>query len=170
MNRKKFLKIGVAVVMVVAVVSVTYAYLTNWKSKDNPFSIGYNEIEVREEVNMPDELKPGIEFTKKPSVYNSGTVPCYVRVFAEFSVSDVAPFTSLDFDTANWTEKQPDGYYYYKSILAPGKSTTDLFTKVSIAADADINKMQDFDIIIYAESIQSEGFDDYQIAWSNFIR
>lgn len=37
-----------------------------------------------------------------------------MRVFAEIEDPDTASAVDIDFNTSDWTVKQPDGYYYYK--------------------------------------------------------
>ena len=44
-----------------------------------------------------------------------------------------AKYISLNFDEANWTEK--NGYYYYNGTVKPGQETEPLFTKVSFSKD-----------------------------------
>ena len=43
-----------------------------------------------------------------------------------------------------------------------------MFTQIAISDSISDYDMMDFDIIVYAESLQSGGFENYQIAWSEF--
>ena len=146
------------------------AYFTDADQKENLTTIGGNEIEITEEFDPPEELKPGITFNKYPCVRNTGTVPCYVRMFAEVNDSSVGQYTTFQFDNDKWTTKKEDGYYYYKNVLKVGETTEPLFTTVSISDSINDSKLKDFDIIIYAESVQSEGFSDYDAAWKSISK
>lgn len=145
----------------------SYAYYSDSHDKVNKLSIGENTTVIQETFTPPDHIVPGDTFTKKPVVKNTGTVPCYVRMFCELSNSDAAAFTTLDFNTTDWTEKQSDGYYYYKKILQPGASTTALFTTVKISDSIDASQLMDYQIIVYEESVQSGGFSNYTEAFAS---
>jgi alternate signal-mediated exported protein len=81
-----------------------YAYLTYGTYVDNEFSGGNNEIEIKETFQSPEKLVPGVNsYTKKVAVENTGNVPCYVRVFADFSEGDIRAISGL---------QSGDGPYY----------------------------------------------------------
>ena len=142
-----------------------YAYFTDMETLHNKITVGHNEIKVVEDYEPPKELIPGTCFKKKVTVKNTGTVPCYVRVFAEVTNSDIAQFLNIEFNTEKWTEKKSDGYYYYKEILPVGETTVPLFETVCVKSGADASKLKDFDILIYGESMQSEGYKDIEDAF-----
>ena len=133
----------------------------------NKFTVGENTIEIIEEFDPEDEIDPGDSFVKKPWVKNTGSVPCYVRMWAEFNDNKVAEVASVDYNNSDWTVKQSDGYYYYKKVLQPGNTTKPLFTTVTIASDADPEILNEFDIIIFAESVQSEGYSSFDDAFNS---
>ncbi|MGN0536421.1 MAG: hypothetical protein ACI4M3_00395, partial [Acutalibacteraceae bacterium] len=98
--------------------TVTYSYLTSQDSSVNTFIVGENTVEITEEYEPPKKLSPGIEFKKSPSVKNTGNLPCFVRVRADFSDSRAEEFCEpLDIDTQNWEYNESSGYYLYKNIL-----------------------------------------------------
>lgn len=129
-------------------------------------------------------------------VKNTGTVPCYVRVYVAFSDSSVADVSELSPDGSSffsaesyadhlpehWTYiEEPDdaelgGYYYYTEPVAAGKTTDALFKKVktTFQTAADV---QDYEIIVYAESVQTAdkdgaeftGSDPWKQAWTEFL-
>ena len=66
----------------------------------------------------------------------------------------------MTFNTEDWTEKQEDGYHYYKHILPVGVTSPALMTAVKIADDAHLEELEDFQIIVYSESVQSEGYQE----------
>lgn len=140
--------------------AVSFAFLWDQKKIVNKVSVGNNYTEIVEKYDPPEMMEEGKSYTKEVSVINKDnpnitnkTVPCYVRVFAEVEDPDVAENLDIDFNTTDWTEKQADGYYYYKKVLGRGETTTPLFT--TLTAKKDIN---DFRMICYEESVQSEGF------------
>lgn len=166
---KKLMKIIVPAACLIAAFAsfgVTYSYLIANDAKLNEFSVGENDIEIIEEFEAPEELKPGITFPKEPSVRNTGDLPCLVRMRVDFSDSNAEDFCVLKYDgnygvnrTGGWTDKYKyvDGYYYYTKILQPGESTPPLFDEVYIKDEKDQEgnpkyEMIDFDIMIYVES------------------
>ena len=157
----KFLIPIACLLMAVASFGVTYAYLTASDSKVNEFKVGENDIQIEETFEAPEKLTPDTNIKKEPRVYNTGELPCYVRMRADFSDSNAEKFCTVNYNEDKWTEKQADGYYYYKEILMPGKKTEPLFTTVHINEYVDGKKIEekdmiDFDIIIYAESRHAE--------------
>ena len=141
------------------------AYLTSMDSALNTMTVGHNTIGILEEFIPPDRLEPGAVIAKKVNIENTGGTPCAVRVSAEFSKSDMEALASLDVDTDHW-EKKSDGYYYYKDILDTGDITYTLFNAVTIAGEAEESQMKDFEIMIYAESVNAELDQSYaDIKW-----
>lgn len=178
MSKKKILLIVAACLLAAsASFGVTYAYLIANDSVQNEFTVGENKIEVEEEYDPPKKLEPGIVIPKKPRVKNTGNLPCFVRMRADFSDSAAKEFCEeLDIDTVNW-EYEADGYYYYKKLLPPGESTTELFKQLKIKTvkengdaltEADLI---DFDVLVFAESCQHEDHvgectaDEYKTIW-----
>lgn len=133
----------------------------------NQFTVGNNYSEIAEEYEPPAVLEADKSYTKKVAVSNCNdsratnkTVPCYVRLFAEVEDPDVASRLEIDFNSSDWTNKQSDGYYYYKKVLNPGETTSPLFTTLSAKED-----ISDFAMICYSESVQCEGFEDAATAF-----
>ena len=96
---KKLLKVS-AIVVATAVISVgvgvTLGYLAGYDNKDNTMKIGHETAKVSE-VNWsePEMLQMSNSFDKEVAVKNEGSVPCFVRVYAEFSDSTIAPLASI---------------------------------------------------------------------------
>lgn len=153
--------------LIFSVVGIT-SYLSDADSIDNIFTIGGNRVELVEEFNPPDKLEPGISFQKDVKVKNSGPNACYVRVKAVFNNSDVGQYCEVDWNTKDWTYNAEDGYWYYKEPISRWEKTTSLFTTVKLADDIPSYAIDDFDMIIYGESYQSESFDAYEDAWGNY--
>lgn len=90
-NKKKFAAICIGVLILAASVGTTLAYLGATANKENKIKVGTDVAAVRE----PDWSEPSIQessndYNKTITVKNEGTVPCFVRVYAEFSDSEIA--------------------------------------------------------------------------------
>lgn len=142
-------------------IPVTAAFMVSDNTLKNHFTVGFNNSNIEEKFGEYTELESGKEYEKVIAVRNNGNVPCYVRMFAETENPDTAINISIDFNSVNWTEKQNDGFYYYKKNLQPGVATEPLFS--TIAAKSDV---KDFRMICYSETIQSEGYSNAQMAFS----
>lgn len=174
MKKKKIVLILAGCLLIAGVsFGATYSYMKASDEVVNEFTIGRNEIEVTEEYEPPKELKPGVAFTKKPSVKNTGNIACWVRMRADFSDSEMEKLCSFTVGN-NWTAKQPDGYYYYTQKLEPNATTSSLFAgdenniqiKKELGGVAiDESKLVNFDILIYAESCGAEKGETYEKAW-----
>ncbi len=153
---KKRWLISLAAIAMLGSSGMVYSYFQDQDSQDNVLLIGENVIEIEEEIEYPEELVPGTTFLKQPTIANTGDVDCYVRVWIGFQDDSFVNMVSMDINTDDW-QLSEDGYYYYQSVLAAGESTTPLFTTVSLL---DTYNEEDFDIIVYSESVQAETFDD----------
>lgn len=160
---KKKLTILLAVLLLAGAAASAgiYAYLSAGDSRVNRFTFGQNIIETEEEFPTPDP-RPGDSIEKKVRVKNTGDVPCFVRTRILFSNGEAEGVSTLELNTTDWTERQEDGYHYYKHILPVGKNSADLLTAVKIADSAHLEELKDFQIIVYSESVQSEGYEDGQ--------
>lgn len=185
MSKKKVV-LGVAACLLMLGISfgTTYAYLISSDSVTNEFVVGENNVQIVEDYEPPEKLEPGITFKKTPYIENTGNLPCFVRVRVDFSDSRAKEFCELlEMDEENWEYDPADGYYYYKKLLEPKKSTADdykttpLFTSVYVKKDKEdgtsyeMADMIAFDILIYAESCQHtdhEGdcaAEEYKTSW-----
>ena len=178
-------------------IGLTSAYLINGQYKVNTFTIGSNAIDIVEEYDPPTELVTGENvYSKKVQVQNTGSVPCYVRVFAEFSNSEIEAISEISPDGENfyaageieqylpnnWVYIDLDsdsllgGYYYYTEELASNALTIPLFEKIKTTFET-ADDISEYDIIVYSESIQSKsregisftGDDAWQQAWTEFL-
>lgn len=161
MEKKKLAVLLAVFLMAGAVTSGIYAYLSAKDSRVNRLTFGQNVIETEEEFPTPDP-RPGDSIEKKVRVKNTGDVPCFVRTRILFSNGDAEGVSTLELNTTDWTERQEDGYHYYKHILPVGKNSADLLTAVKIADSARLEELKDFQIIVYSESVQSEGYEEGQ--------
>ena len=133
-------------------VGVTAGFLISTDSVTNRLSCGYNTAEIVENYVPLSSFAKGEEVTKEVKVRNEGSVPCYVRVFAEISRPEAREAIDVDFSTSDWS-KMSDGYYYYSRVLNAGEESSPLFTTLTAKEN-----VSDFEMICYSESVQSYGF------------
>lgn len=139
-------------VLLLGIIGTAFGFLHSNDSLRNVFTIGKNVSEITEEWTPPNrELRPGETCKKVVRVSNTGTVPCYVRVFAEITEQDTRDKIDVDYNTDSWT-KHDDGYYYYNKAINPGEKTEPLFTRLKAKEETD-----SFMMICYEETVQSEG-------------
>ena len=133
-------------------VGVTAGFLISTDSVTNRLSCGYNTAEIVENYVPLSSFAKGEEVTKEVKVRNEGSVPCYVRVFAEISRPEAREAVDVDYSTSEWS-KMSDGYYYYSRVLNAGEESSPLFTTLTAKEN-----VSDFEMICYSESVQSYGF------------
>ena len=133
-------------------VGVTAGFLISTDSVTNRLSCGYNTAEIVENYVPLSSFAKGEEVTKEVKVRNEGSVPCYVRVFAEISRPEAREAIDVDFSTSDWS-KMSDGYYYYSCVLKAGEESRPLFTILTAKEN-----VSDFEMICYSESVQAYGF------------
>ncbi len=153
---------------------VTYSYLITKTSSINTLTVGEVTVKIEETFTPPKELSPDMTFQKAPYAVNTGNLPCFVRMRADYTTVNAAEFCTLTgLDEDNWV-KASDGYYYYKHLLNPGSSTVSApFSQVHIG-DCDENLLENFDIAIYAEAVQHFDHtddcaeDEYLTVWNHY--
>ena len=92
-RRKKVVLICSAAAAFVAAASfgITLAYLGDTTGKDNTVIVGHGDEEIKEEFSAPSEVSmSNNEVKKKFYITNTGTVPLFARLYAEFSDSTIA--------------------------------------------------------------------------------
>ncbi len=90
-------------------VNVTIAYLGDKKDKTNTVKVGYGEVSIDEQFSEPSELEIINTITKQVQIQNTGTVPAFVRVYAEFADSSIASQAKVKYgtgenDVCSWAE------------------------------------------------------------------
>lgn len=177
--------------------SATWAYFSSFGRADNVFRVGSNVIRIEEDYEPPKELTTGENlFRKRVQVKNTGSVSCFVRVFADFSDYAVKEYSFLSPDGLTYypakeyeqhlpeawvyiSEEEDEllgGFYYYTQPLEKGKKTVSLFEKVKCSFQ-NTEEIRAFDILVSAESVQIydkdgaefDGADGYQDAWREYL-
>ncbi len=156
----------------VAVVFVVRAFLTAQSEENiNEFwPMTYTDTQV-EEPRQNFTLQNGnVTIDKDATVNNpagSQKKPVYVRMAVICKVYDNMGINvsnkynceaSFDIDESNW--QYLDGYYYYKSVLMPGASTTNLFdSNVTISNTDNIPSNYEINIDVIADTVQAVEID-----------
>ena len=144
-GRKKPLTLFVALVLLLTLaVGGSLAWLVSNDKVTNSMVPGNVPITIEEQKN--GTTKESI------TIQNTGNIDAYIRVAVVANKVDkdgniiVGTAPTLNLNTEKW-QLLPDGYYYYKGVVAP-KASTESLGSISFA-DAEVN--------ILAESIQVLG-------------
>lgn len=141
-----------------------HSWFTDQSLQTNRFSVGENKGKI-EEVFPDPEISYGKTVTKEVRVTNTGSVPMYVRASLLFSSKEAQEGSSLVMGSARW-EKQEDGYYYYRDVVDPGKTTELLLKGIRWEKE---EKETDFDLTVYTETIQAAGHTSAREAFAGMM-
>lgn len=172
---KKCLKTGVIILLVGCITFTgTKAFMTDEANQPNRIRVGWLSSFIEE--NFPDHTAKTEDalavITKQVSVKNAYSVPGYVRVSLEFSNSDYKA-TLSGLNTTDWVYK--DGWYYYKTVVGPGDTTSNLIEGIIIPKKENYNykyvdNVDSLDVIVNEETISAEHgdtvFSTYEEAWN----
>ena len=102
-------------------IGVSLAYLGTSANKDNNITIGYNKTSIEEsDWSEPSELAMTNNLDKTVTVKNnSDSVPCFVRVYAEFSDSSLGDLAKVKRSDSSGFES----WAVFKSTLAATAAT-----------------------------------------------
>lgn len=159
----------------------TVAYFSDYDKKINTVAVGQVTTEIEEDFPdpTPTPMENNPSYKKEIWVGNYSNsekgfnADCYVRMMISYSNDDIGRGVEiLGLDTVNWIYNSTDGYYYYRNVVAEGEKTTPLCTGFRINSekidDTYKNNLSDFEINMYEESVQAEGFEDFESAWKYF--
>lgn len=174
MKRKKYWIVFLVLASVIFITGTSAVFLS-LSGKNNKVTVGSNEIEIVEDFKLPEHIKAGEEttFQKKVQIKNNGTAKVFVRVKIQYSNDFLSPYITLSKPEGAWSYisegKELGGYFYFIAPL-PGKAMTpELLESVVISADAPRSAFRDFDLIVYAESIQTT-YENYKEAWRDYLQ
>ena len=145
--------------------SVVYAYLIDQKETVNQIRILENTTHIEEEFEPPDEVKPGQVIKKKPCIANDSGFPVFIRARVIFS-NDRGEAQCQPLEIADSWKKGEDGYYYYQKKVLSGQRTDVIFDKIVINNTVKKDELVSFDILVYEESVQAEGFSSPEEAFA----
>ncbi|MBR3322621.1 hypothetical protein IKG13_00995 [Candidatus Saccharibacteria bacterium] len=148
LSRKKRTVLAVSAVGVLLLVGVTVAVSHDFAFFGNLFKLGYYQTEFIETFDSPEDWAPCNETPKTVIAKNDSDTKIYVRLKydeywrAKDGVTDL-PLTKDGITLAeiifqnetDWNLR--DGWYYYKTPLNPGESTSSLFNAVKLSCNAD---------------------------------
>lgn len=158
-KKKKMIAIlAASLVLIGGVTGITISVIkAQTQVVENKFSIGKVTIEIEEII---DETK----MQKEPSVKNTGSCDCLIRMKVAINPSDAKiKLTGGAFAEVNqtkWVYNEKDGFYYYQDIVPAGESTEALFTNYEWTGKEDYSDFEEFDIVLYQEAIQVEAVSD----------
>lgn len=178
-NRIKSLILA-AILFLISTPRETQAYFTDFDTALNSLHGGGNETGITEEFPpgnpVTPEKNPVIQkrvcISNPSGACHGKNVDCYVRVRLSYSDMDIGKAVSIQgMDTKNWVSKS-DGFYYYQPILKAGSQTTALCSGFVISGSqvetAYKDRLKEFSISVYEESVHAKGFSDYTEAWEFF--
>ena len=174
-KNKRMIVICCSLAVILVGIGITLAYLGAADKRENKVIVGRGDVSITESTwTEPTTQLMENSTSKDVKVTNTGTVPCYVRVYMEFSdseVGDVAKVTggnSIDADWSNfktalaagtnlispkWRYVYNDpndklnGYFYYTEPVAPNGITTALITAVKTDFNGNNNNDSNIDKI-----------------------
>ena len=166
------IKIKIFVVALVAVLMAfistsTLAYYSTVGKATNVVTSGNIQFIIHEMTDQGKEfpkegvyIVPGDIVSKKVSIESDCNHPFYLRVKMVYGV-DSQELTSEDCFKLNINEEYwelHDGWYYYKGIVEPGKTTPDVFSHVEIVGSKVDNDYlgKTLTLTVKAQAVQSE--------------
>ena len=120
-KRKKIIVAAAISALVIGISCITVSYLGSTDSLDNKFRIGHNKSSVDEEFE-PKIQQTGVNIYKKTvAVKNENNVPCYARLYVDFtdSVSAEKSYFSND----KYTDDNGTGCDFYSAVRNVSEDT-----------------------------------------------
>ncbi len=152
--------LAIVLLICAVILPAAAAFLLASDTLHNRFTVGENTSHIEEEFGTYESFEKGKNYEKRVTVKNTGNVPCCVRIFAETEDPDCREKIQIDWNQEDWSEKQEDGFYYYKHVLLPQQSSEPLFT--TITAEEDVS---DFRMICFSETLQADGQEEGAVKW-----
>ena len=165
--KKRIVVVCLLIALLAMVSTGTIAYFTVNQKAQNAITTGELSFQLHQTTAdgtpYPDEpivIMPGDVQSKIVTVENTGMRPMYLRIKLTAAVNDGALDATecmlLDINESDWIV---DGeYYYYKTALEAGETTTPLFTQVTFVGNrvtnAYLGKLLSLDVAAFA--VQSD--------------
>ena len=179
-----------AVLLVVASVMGTMAYLTSQDTVKNTFTVGnvkitLDEKDVDKEQNTADNvtlptgevrdkankyhLIPGNTYVKDPTVHvDANSESCWLFVKLQNGLNAIVDNTTIEAQMAEngWTVLDAaNNIYAYKDIVAAGANIV-VFESFKLKGDAEVARYANADITVTAYAVQADNFATAQAAWN----
>lgn len=178
---KKFMKalavVACAVLLVVATIAGTVAYLTDKASVENTFTAGKVDITLDEAkvteygVQNGDtrvdtnayKLVPGRTYKKDPTIHVvEGSEECYI--FFEIR-SELGNAVTFNIDSSKWTKIDDTNVYYYNQVATAGDYVA--FSEFTVSGTSDVSSLDEKTVNVIAYAVQtSTSFADAEAAWN----
>ena len=136
MMKKNKIAFIISAIVILALIGGSVAYYTTSKVAKSKISASNLKIELVMEGD-PGKINPGETKNRTAKVKNAGKETSWIRVEANLVIDgkeEVAannPYMLFkDLNATDWEWK--DGYFYYKQPLESGKTTSELFTGVTL--------------------------------------
>lgn len=178
-----------AVLLVVASVMGTMAYLTSQDTVKNTFTVGNVKItldekdvdndqntadnvtlptgEVRDKANKY-HLIPGHTYVKDPTVHvDANSESCWLFVKLENGLKDIVDTKTIEAQMAEngWTVLDAaNNIYAYRDIVAAGANKV-VFESFKLKGDAEVARYANANITVTAYAVQADGLATAQAAW-----
>ena len=166
------IKIRIFVVAFVAILmsfisTTTLAYYSTIGKATNVVTSGDIKLKIHEMTDQGTEfpkegvyIVPGDIVSKKVTIENICEHPFYLRVKMVYGIDSkelsIDDCFKLNINTENW--ELHDGWYYYKDIVNPGKTTAEVFSHVEIIGSKVDNSYigKTLSLTVNAQAVQSE--------------
>lgn len=183
-GKKALLMTLCAVMLVVASVMGTMAYLTDTASVTNTFTVGKVEITL-DEAPVNDmgvvvegdrgtknnyKLLPGHKYTKDPTIHvDKDSEDCWLFVKVDDGLAAIEDTETIaaQMEKNGWTAVEGTGVYAYKDIVTKAADDKDIevFGTFKIKGNADVSTYGKAEIIVTAYAVQADGFGSAAEAW-----
>ncbi len=167
--------------VVVMSIGITLAYLSDKKEVENSIYITEGNVSIIESFPTVSEQHMENSFTKEVKVKkNDGNE-------VSWSVFKTTPSTDWEYvaEGASGYDAKMQGYFYYKKVVPVNGETSLLIKGVNVDyngdnnTDSNIDKIQDFEMIVYTETVQTTEIDasgtvynddKWKKAWESFLK
>lgn len=130
----------------ICILSVSYSFLYNAKTKVDNVQISDMSVVVDGEIEPPLKLSGAKSYEKTVKIANKSNSKAFVRasIFLELVTDDgvtypAEKYIKLKTNSIDWMYGN-DGYFYYMDVLKPQDKTTALFDSIELHHDLS-NKM-----------------------------
>lgn len=183
--------IGIASIMFVSSIGMTYAAFIASDSEINEFIDGNVELDIKENFQGTSSWD-GLEKTKEVKILNKSNVPALIRVaiiprwvtnqgslwpedtnYAKINFSDNVVVAANNGSDEKWIKDNNEDskvkYYYYNTILQPNVETKEIINSVTVNIPDEIEKRfrgKKLVIDVKAETVLATE-EAYKAAWSD---
>lgn len=193
MKKTKAILAVIALLVILAAVGGSIAYFTDKAEGDNVFTMGKVSISLAEPNWDPaadHQFMADKTYEKDPTVTNIGKTDAYVRLHVV--VSDYSAFRKANPGFSCWSmfggvgskwkligspvrDTSTDTVEFvcvYTEVLPASEKTQPAFWTVTIPDFVDSNLIKNigasFEVTVFADAIQADGFEDYEEAFKAF--